>query len=128
LPAPPPTTSIVQLRADAIRSYQRANFLGVNLSDLGFTRPDSQNVDDFGQDYGQESLADFANGEFVIVAVVNLGSNAFADETLASPLWEHLPAVQSGNLLEVDSSHWIGGIGYGAAFEILDVLEAYFAS
>lgn len=128
LPTPRPTTSIVQLRADAIRSYQRANFLGVILTDLGFTRPDSQNIDDFGLDYGQESIADFANGDFVIVAIVNPGNNTFADEALASPLWQQLPAVQSGNVLEVDSSLWIGGIGYGAAFEIMDALEAQFAS
>jgi iron complex transport system substrate-binding protein len=126
LPAPRPSISIVQMRPDGIRFYQTANFLGVVLRDLGFPRGDGQNVDAFAADLSQEQLGANADGEMILLAVVDGAENDFAGGILDGPLWQQLPAVQAGKVLEVDSAVWIGGVGYGAAFEVLDGLATYF--
>jgi iron complex transport system substrate-binding protein len=126
LPMPRPSLSIVQMRPDNIRFYQTANFLGVILRDLGFPRGEGQNVDAFAVDTSPEELGVYADGEIIILAVVDPDENDLASETLGGEVWEQLPAVQAGQVLEVDSAVWIGGVGYGAAFEVLDGLAAYF--
>jgi iron complex transport system substrate-binding protein len=126
LPTPRPTVSIVQMRANILRFYQRSNFLGMVLDDLGFPRPAAQNVDDFGQDLGQEMLSEYAAGDLILLAVQGGEGNAFAKSVLAGDIWKTLPAVKAGKTLAVDDSTWIGGIGYGAAFEILAGLAKHF--
>jgi len=126
LPEPRPSISIVQMRPDNMRFYQTANFLGVVLRDLGFPRGEGENVDAFAVDESAEKLGDYVDGEVVILAVVDPGENDLASETLGGAVWEQLPAVQAGQVLEVDSAVWIGGVGYGGAFEVLDGLAAWF--
>ena len=125
LPNPRPSISIVQIRPDNLRFYQTANFLGVVLTDLGFPRA-GENVDGFAVDESAEKLGEHADGELIILAVVDPGENDLASEVLEGEIWQQLPAVQAGNVLEVDSAVWIGGVGYGAAFEVLDELAAHF--
>lgn len=122
LPTPRPSVSIVQMRPDGIRFYQTANFLGVVLRDLGFPRGEGENVDAFAADLSEEQLGAFADGELIILAVVDDAENTYAAGVLDSPLWQQLPAVQAGQVLQVDSAVWIGGVGYGAAFEVMDGL------
>ena len=126
LPNPRPSISIVQMRPDGIRFYQTANFLGVVLRDLGFPRGEGENVDAFAADLSEEQLGAYADGEMIILAIVDGAENAYASGVLESTLWQQLPAVQRGKVLEVDSAVWIGGVGYGAAFEVLDGLAQYF--
>lgn len=126
LPNPRPSVSIVQMRPDGIRFYQTANFLGVILSDLGFPRGEKENVDAFAVDLGEEQIGEYADGEMIILAVVNPEDNDFAAGVLEGPIWQHVPAVQNENVLQVDSAVWIGGVGYGAAFEVIDGLAEYF--
>jgi len=35
--------------------------------------------------------------------------------------------VSAGNLVTVDNSVWIAGVGYGSAFEVLDDIVEHFA-
>ncbi len=128
LPSPRPSISIVQLRPDNVRFYQTANFLGVVLRDLGFPRGEGENIDGFAADVSQELLGTYADGEIIILAVVDEAENDLAAEILAGPVWDQLPAVKAGKVLTVDSSVWIGGVGYGAAFEVLDGLANYFGA
>ncbi len=114
-----PTVSIVQLRPDSIRFYLRANFLGVVLTDVGLPRSPAQNVDDFAFTLSEERLSEFVDGEAVIVAVVDDDVNGILD----SPLWKSLPAVANDEVYDVDTRTWIGGVGYGSAFEVLDQLD-----
>ncbi|MEJ7838026.1 MAG: iron-siderophore ABC transporter substrate-binding protein, partial [Thermomicrobiales bacterium] len=111
LPNPRPTTSIVNVRAAELRFYQRSNFLGMILTDLGFPRNEPENVDDFAFFGSQENLGEYAAGEFLIVAVADAAVGDVADQVLASDVWQTLPAVQSGNLLMADTNTFIGGVG-----------------
>ncbi len=125
LPLPRPTVSVVRIMAANIRLYQRANFLGVLLTDLGFPRPESQNVDDFAAEVGLEQL-DQADAEVIVVAVFDALKNTNADAVLSSPVWKQLRGVQAGRVHKVDDQTWLGGIGYHAAFAVMDQLEQLF--
>jgi iron complex transport system substrate-binding protein len=127
LPTPRPTISIVRVMEDGMRYYQRANFMGTLLTDLGVPRPESQNVDDFGVDLGQESIVDYADADLLVLALYGGQTNAFAADVLASDIWQAVPAVGEGRVLEVDDQTWIGGIGYRAAFSVLDQLAAHYS-
>lgn len=127
LPAPRPSVSIVHIRAsDTIRYYQRANYLGVLLTDLGFPRPPAENVDDFSADLGLESIGRYAPADLIILAITPGQQPTFATAVLQSPLWTGIPAVKAGRVVNVDNRTWIGGIGYRAAFAVMDQLATYF--
>lgn len=126
LPNPRPTTTIVQIRADHVRYYQRANFLGQVLTDLGFPRNDGENVDDFAYFGSQEELGTYADGEFLILTVSEPGENDLATEILEGPIWQSLPATQAGNVLEAPSEIFIAGVSYGSAMEVLNIIGGHF--
>jgi iron complex transport system substrate-binding protein len=126
LPSPRPTVSIVQVRPDSVRYYQRANFLGVVLTDLGFPRNDGENVDDFAFDGGLENLGEYANGDLILLAVQSEKAAEMASQVTNGDVWKSLPAVQNDNVFEVASDTFIGGIGYGAAIDVVNELAGYF--
>jgi iron complex transport system substrate-binding protein len=122
LPADRPEVSVVRVMADGnVRLYQRANFLGILLTDLGFPRPAPQNVDDFATEVSLEQLGQ-ADGELILLAVFDAAKNTHAETITGSPLWQSLDGVQAGGVEVVDDQTWIGGIGYHAAFHIMDEL------
>ena len=126
--APRPAVSVTRIMADGrIRLYQRANFLGLLLTDLGFPRPPAQNVDDFAAEVSMEQL-DQADGDAIVVAVFDATKNAHDDAVLASPVWGQLAAVKSGQVHTVDDQTWIGGIGYHAAFAVMGEVERLFGA
>jgi iron complex transport system substrate-binding protein len=125
LPNPRPTTSIVQIRTDHVRYYQRANFLGQVLTDMGFPRNELENVDDFAYFGSQEELGTHADGEFLILTVSS-GENELAAEILNGPIWESLPAVKAGNVLEAPSEVFIAGVSYGSALQVLNIVCGHF--
>lgn len=126
LPAPRPTVSVVRILANSIRYYQRANFLGVLFTDLGLPRPPAQNVDDFAVDLGLETIGQYAPADLIVLATFGDQGSPFATSVTQSPFWLGLPAVKAGKVLTVDDQTWIGGIGYRAAFAVLDGLATYF--
>ncbi|CAN5469036.1 iron-siderophore ABC transporter substrate-binding protein [soil metagenome] len=126
LPAERPVTAVVQLRTDHVRFYQRSNFIGLVLADLGIPRCEIENVDDFAAVVSNEQLNEIADSELIFVAVQSQEDNPYAEEILAAPLWQSLPAVAAGNLVTVDNAIWIAGVGYGSAFEVLDDIAEHF--
>lgn len=117
LPDPRPTVSIVRMLPDNVRYYQLANYSGTLLRDLGFPRPDSQNVDDFALlNQSLETLGEFADADFIFVSPT-LGPE---HEMLDSPVWNSVPAVQEGRFRVVLDDVWMAGIGYRAARQIMD--------
>jgi iron complex transport system substrate-binding protein len=126
LPSPRPSVSVVRILGNAIRYYQRANFLGVLFTDLGLPRPPAQNVDDFGVDLGLETLGQYVPADLIVLAVFGEQNNSFAPAVLQSPLWQSIPAVKAGKVVTVDDQTWIGGIGYRAAFAVLDGFAKHF--
>jgi iron complex transport system substrate-binding protein len=125
LPLPRPSLSVVRVMPANVRLYQRANFLGVLLTDLGFPRPESQNVDDFAAEVGLEQLEQ-ADADVIVVAVFDALKNTNADAVLSSPVWKQLSGVQGGKVHRVDDQTWVGGIGYHAAFAVIDQIERLF--
>jgi iron complex transport system substrate-binding protein len=123
LPAARPTVSIVQVRSNVLRFYQRSNFLGTILTDLGLPRSKAQNVDDFSADLGIENIGSYADGDVIILALQGGDQNPVWKQLQGLPLWTNLPAVKADRVLNVDDQTWIGGVGYGAAFVVLDGLE-----
>jgi iron complex transport system substrate-binding protein len=125
LPEARPTVSIVRVLDDHLRYYQRANFSGTILTDLGLPRPESQNVDDFALlDQSLETLGQSADANYIFVSPYLGEQDDFAQEMLSSPLWSSLSAVQEGNVMVVLDDVWMAGIGYRAAQSIMDDIES----
>ena len=127
LPNPRPTISVVRVLNNNIRYYQRANYSGTLLTDLGFRRPPSQNVDDFALlNQSLETLGQSADADVIIVAPTEGTEGGFYKEMLASPLWQGLSAVKAGKVLTVLDDVWMAGIGYRAAELIFQDIENFF--
>jgi iron complex transport system substrate-binding protein len=87
LPNPRPSISVVRVTANNLRYYQRANFLGTILTDLGFPRPEGQNVDDFAlNNQSLETIGRFGGGDVIVLSVIGGSGNQFATELQDSPL------------------------------------------
>lgn len=127
LPSPRPTVSVIRVLADNVRYYQRSNFIGLLLTDLGFPRPEAQNVDDFALlNQSIETLRDSGDADVIFVSMVGGAENAYGQELLESPLFQSLGGVQSERYMVVDDSIWIAGLGYAASHAVLDDIEAMF--
>lgn len=127
LPAPRPTVSVIRVLNNNLRYYQRANYSGTILSDLGFPRPASQNVDDFALlNQGLETLGPLGDAEMVVVTFTEGPNGTFAREMQASPLWQSLGAVRRGAVFVGSDDIWMAGIGYRSAAVILDDLARFF--
>lgn len=126
LPLPRPSVSVIRVTGETLRYYQRSNFLATILTDLGFPRPEAQNVDDFALlNQSLETLGESGNGDVIVLSVVG-GESDFSRAMLESPLWQSLPAVQNDKVLVVDDNVWIAGLGYQAAALILDDVATFF--
>lgn len=124
LPDPRPTVSIVRVLADNLRYYQRANYSGTLLTDLGLPRPESQNVDDFAlMNQSLETIGASAPADFIYVSPYAGEQDEFAQKMLTSPLWTSLDAVKAGHFMVVSDDVWMAGIGYRAAELIMNDIE-----
>ncbi|MFN8540861.1 MAG: iron-siderophore ABC transporter substrate-binding protein [Thermomicrobiales bacterium] len=127
LPDPRPTISVVRVLNNNIRYYQRANYSGTLLTDLGFKRPPSQNVDDFALlNQSMETLGQSADADVIVVAPTEGTEGAFYKQMIASPLWQGLSAVKAGKVLTVLDHVWMAGIGYRAAELIFQDIAKFF--
>lgn len=127
LPNPRPTVSVVRVLNNNLRYYQLANYSGTILSDLGFPRPTSQNVDDFGLlNQSLETLGPMGDADLIVVSPTEGPEGAFAKEMLNSPIWQSLNAVKRGTVMIVNDDVWMAGIGYRSAGVILDDIARHF--
>jgi iron complex transport system substrate-binding protein len=127
LPSPRPTVSVVRVLGNNIRYYQRANYSGTLLTDLGFPRPASQNVDDFALlNQSLETVGQSADADIIVVSPTEGTSGAFFRQVTESPLWKNLSAVKKGAVLVVSDDVWMAGIGYRAAGTIMDDIARHF--
>ena len=127
LPSPRPTVSVVRILGNNIRYYQRANYSGTILTDFGFPRPPSQNVDDFALlNQSLETLGQSADADLIIVSPTEGTEGGFFKQVMESALWKNLDAVKKGNVLVVSDDVWMAGIGYRAAGTIMDDIARHF--
>ncbi len=127
LPSPRPSISVVRVTATNIRYYQRSNFLATILTDLGFPRPEGQNVDDFAlNNQSLETIGQYGGGDVIVLSIIGGATNEFAKQMQESALWKSLPAVAAGKVMVVDDNTWIAGLGYTAAATIISDIATYF--
>ncbi|MFC0530465.1 ABC transporter substrate-binding protein [Phytohabitans kaempferiae] len=122
----PPTISVVRVRSEQIRLYQRSSYSGSILDGVGVPRPKESNYDANFVELSPERLQ-AADADIVLVAMDDSLDQAQVDEFLSQPLWKTLNAHRKGQLHQVDSTYWIAGGGYQGAFAILDDLKRILA-
>lgn len=127
LPNPRPSVSVIRVLENNLRAYQRANFIGILLTDLGFPRPPAQNVDDFGLiNLSLETVDQYAPADLIAVSVYGGDGNPFGARVLESPLFRSLDAVKQGKTMIVNDRVWIAGLGYTAADSVFDDIAKHF--
>ncbi len=120
--------SVIRFLPGQIRIYQLDSFSGVLLKDIGFDRPENQNVEEFAIRTGKESIPDM-NGDRIFYFTWDKGDGkglALEEEVLADPLWQSLAAVEAGNVHRVSDAIWntAGGI-LAAKLMIEDLAKIY---
>lgn len=120
--------SVVRFLPGQIRIYQLDSFSGVLLKDIGFDRPENQNVEEFAIRTGKESIPDM-DGDRIFWFTWDTGDgegDALADDVLTDPLWQSLSAVQAGRVHGVSDAVWntAGGI-LAARLMLADIAEIY---
>ncbi|WP_254900845.1 ABC transporter substrate-binding protein [Maritimibacter sp. HL-12] len=120
--------SVIRFLPGQIRIYQLNSFSGVLLKDIGFNRPDNQNVDDFAIRTGKESIPDM-DGDRIFHFTWETGDGEgikAAEDVLSDPLWQSLSAVQAGKVHAVDDGVWNTAGGIIAARRMLaDIARIY---
>lgn len=127
----PLTVTLVRIQtAEEVRIETPESFSGQILADVGFDRPESQDTPDDGADFISLSLERIPelDAPTIIATYYFDGDSATAwEQVQTSGLWQALPAVQAGDVVEVDFTHW-GASNYYAAHRILDDLTDAFGS
>ncbi|MGP1357350.1 ABC transporter substrate-binding protein [Roseicyclus sp.] len=127
-PALEEEVSVIRFLPGQIRIYQLDSFSGVLLQDLGFRRPEIQDVEAFAIFTGKEAIPDM-DGDRIFHFTWDTGDgegDALANEVLADPLWQSLSAVQAGNVHAVSDAIWntAGGI-LAAGLMLEDIARIY---
>jgi iron complex transport system substrate-binding protein len=120
--------SVIRFLPGQIRIYQLDSFSGVLLQDVGFQRPEIQNVEDFAIFTGKESIPDM-DGDRIFHFTYDTGDgegDALAEDVLSDPLWQSLSAVQAGNVHAVSDAIWntAGGV-LAARLMLQDIARIY---
>jgi iron complex transport system substrate-binding protein len=108
-----------------IRIYGKKNYISTILADVGLGRPaiTDKAKDGFSYDVSPEKI-DLADAEALFHSTYGDPEKAKQKQTLDSALWKSMNAVKNNKVFSVDDELWIQGIGYTAAAQILDELEA----
>jgi iron complex transport system substrate-binding protein len=117
-----PEISMVRFLPGETRVYQKENFIGRILDDVGLPRPKAQDVDEFAL-YPSVEQIEVMEGDIIFYANYGPPSDTTQGEVTGSPLWRTLPAVQNGCAFEVVDDVWYAGISIIAANLVLDELE-----
>lgn len=113
--------SVVRSVGDEVRIYEKANFLGTILEDVGLPRPRAQDDDEFATTATQERIADL-DGDVMFLSRFG-DDHRLLGRLQASRLWPRLRVVQAKRVYEVPDDLWFLGIGNLAARRILDGLR-----
>ncbi|MFD1706449.1 ABC transporter substrate-binding protein [Siminovitchia sediminis] len=120
--------SLVRFMAGDVRIYHKDTFAGVILEQLGFARPESQDVDDFAEKNVSPERIPAMDGDIIFYFTYETGdgeAQALEEEWLNNPLFKNLDAVKSGNIYKVNDSIWNTAGGVIAANLMLDDLEQF---
>jgi len=127
LPAVRPSVSLVRVRDDGLRYYLRVNFAATLLDDLGFPRPEAQNVEDIQvSDMSIETVRDYSDAGLIVLGFDSGPTPEAIASVTEDPVWSTLPAIQQGDFIATDTALWYAGTGYSGAHAIVDDIEAHF--
>ncbi|WLD93650.1 ABC transporter substrate-binding protein [Alkalihalobacillus sp. AL-G] len=121
--------SMVRFMAQDVRIYHKDSFSGIILEQLGFNRPEGQDVDDFAEKGVTKERIPEMNGDVIFYFTYETGDgegNKVQDEWTKDPLWKNLEAVKAGKAYEVSDTIWNTAGGVIAANKMLDDIEKFF--
>lgn len=121
--------SIVRFMADDVRIYHKDSFSGVILEQLGFARPESQDVNDFAAKGVTPERIPEMDGDILFYftyADAEGKANSAAEEWINNPLFQNLEVAKNGEVHEVSDSIWNTAGGVVAANLMLDDIEKFF--
>ncbi|KMJ58886.1 iron siderophore-binding protein [Bacillus sp. LL01] len=121
--------SIVRFTAGDVRIYHKDSFSGIILDQLGFARPESQNVDDFAEMNATKERIPAMDGDVLFHFSYETGdgeATKIKDEWLEDPLFNNLEVAKTGNVHEVSDAVWNTAGGVLAANIMLDDIKEVF--
>ncbi|EZP77015.1 ABC transporter substrate-binding protein [Parageobacillus genomosp. 1] len=121
--------SIVRFMAGDVRIYHKDSFSGVILDQLGFARPESQNVNDFAETGVTKERIPAMDGDILFYFTYETGdgeANKLEKEWINDPLFKSLNVAKQGKVYKVSDTIWNTAGGVLAAHLMLDDIEKYF--
>ena len=121
--------SMVRFMAGEVRIYHKDTFSGVILGDLGFARPESQNVDDFAERNVTKERIPAMEGDILFYFTYETGDGKGSElekEWIADPLFKNLEVAKKGEVHKVSDTTWNTAGGVLAANLMLDDIEKIF--
>lgn len=121
--------SVVRFLAGDVRIYHKDSFSGFILDQIGFQRPESQNVDDFAEMNVTKERIPAMDGDILFYFTYEQGdgeATKVEEEWINDPLFKHLNVAKQGKVYKVDDTIWNTAGGIIAANLLLDDIEKYF--
>jgi iron complex transport system substrate-binding protein len=121
--------SMVRFLAGDVRIYHKDSFSGVILDQIGFARPEGQNVDDFAEKGVTQERIPAMDGDILFYFTYEEGDGKATDvekEWIENPLFKNLNASKNGQVHKVSDAVWNTAGGVKAANLMLDDIEKYF--
>ena len=121
--------SMVRFLAGDVRIYHKDSFSGVILDQLGFARPEGQDVDDFAEKGVTKERIPAMDGDVLFYFTYETGdgeANKLAEEWLNDPLFQNLEVAKQDKVYEVSDAIWNTAGGVVAANAMLDDIENFF--
>jgi iron complex transport system substrate-binding protein len=121
--------SMVRFLAGDVRIYHKDSFSGVILEQIGFARPESQNMDDFAEKGVTQERIPAMDGDILFYFTYDEGDGKATEvekEWIENPLFKNLEVAKKGEVHKVDDAIWNTAGGVKAANLMLDDIEKYF--
>jgi len=118
--------SMVRFMAGEVRIYHKDTFSGVILNDLGFARPESQNVDDFAERNVTKERIPAMEGDILFYFTYETGDGKGSElekDWINDPLFNNLEVAKKGQVYRVNDVTWNTAGGVLAANLMLDEME-----
>lgn len=121
--------SMVRFMTGDVRIYHKDTFSGVILNELGFARPESQNVEDFAEKGVTKERIPAMDGDILFYFTYEVGdgeAKQLEKEWIEDPLFKNLEVSKKGEVHEVSDPIWNTAGGVVAANLMLDDIEEIF--
>lgn len=120
---------MVRFMTGDVRIYHKDTFSGVILNELGFARPESQNVEDFAEKGVTKERIPAMDGDILFYFTYEVGdgeAKQLEKEWIEDPLFKNLEVSKKGEVHEVSDPIWNTAGGVVAANLMLDDIEEIF--